>query len=109
MPTSNGPLALIEFTGALPRAKLYPQWLVITNGDEALKKLVDPAFDPASEVVISDNVAIPAPADAAKAAPVTVEFASYAPKRIELKTSATVPAVLLLNDRFFRSGVERNR
>jgi hypothetical protein len=100
VPTSNGPLALIEYTGALPRAKLYPLWLVITNGDDALKKLVDRAFDPGTAVVLSDNIPLPGPADATNAAPATVEFASYAPKRIELKTSAAVPTVLLLNDRF---------
>jgi len=101
VPTSNGPLALIEFTGALPRAKLYPHWFVMTNGDEALKKLVDPAFDPATAVVVSDNIPPPSPAaDTTNAAPATVDFTSYAPKRIELKTSAAVPTVLLLNDRF---------
>jgi uncharacterized membrane protein YfhO len=29
-----------------------------------------------------------------------VEFASYAPKRVELKANATAPSLLLLNDKF---------
>ena len=28
---TNGPYAVFEFTGALPRAKLYPHWQVSTN------------------------------------------------------------------------------
>src|SRR3989441_2094239 len=30
----NGQFALLEFTGALPRAKLFPSWKVITNDDD---------------------------------------------------------------------------
>jgi hypothetical protein len=36
-PSANGPYALIEFTGALPRAKLYTDWQVSTNNDTTLK------------------------------------------------------------------------
>jgi hypothetical protein len=32
---STGPFALIEFTGALPRAKLYNNWQVVTNDEAA--------------------------------------------------------------------------
>jgi hypothetical protein len=99
VPTTNGPLALFEYTAALPRARLYTQWLVMTNGDEALAKLVDPTFDPATAVIVSDNIPTPS-ANASNPAPATVEFASYAPKKIELKSNASVPTVLLLNDRF---------
>jgi hypothetical protein len=31
VPATNGPFALFEFTGALPRAKLYTNWQVLTN------------------------------------------------------------------------------
>jgi hypothetical protein len=99
VPTTNGPLALFEYTAALPRAKLYPQWLVLTNGEEALAKLTDPAFDPASAVILSENIPGPS-ATASNPAPATVEFVSYAPKKIELKSSASVPTMLLLNDRY---------
>ena len=95
----NGPFALVEFTGALPRAKLYTQWQVSTNEQATLAKLADPAFDPHQAVLVADSV--PAPdASATNAAPGTVEFASYAPKRIELKAIASAPSVLLLNDKF---------
>ena len=39
-------LALFEFTGALPRAKLYSNWQVSTNDAATLKLLADKNFDP---------------------------------------------------------------
>src|SRR5690606_33446568 len=48
---STGPFALIEFTGALPRAKLYSSWQVITNDQATLEKLTDPSFDPSATVL----------------------------------------------------------
>lgn len=96
---STGPFALIEFTGALPRAKLYAQWESITNEEAALRRLADPAFDPFQSVIVSDAIAAPAPG-ASNAAPGTVEFVSYAPKVVKLNTSAAGPTLLLLNDRF---------
>jgi hypothetical protein len=97
--TTNGPLALFEYTGALPRAKLYSQWLVITNDDEALAKLADPAFDPVSTVIASDPISAPA-TNSPTTTPASVEILSYAPKNIELKSNASMPTVLLLNDRY---------
>ena len=38
MPGDNGTYALIEFTGALPRAKLYSHWQVSTNDTATLKR-----------------------------------------------------------------------
>ena len=37
-PTNNGPYALFDFTGALPRARLYSNWQVSTNNDATLKQ-----------------------------------------------------------------------
>lgn len=100
---TTGPWALVEFTGALPRAKLYTQWLVTNYSDAALETLASPAFDPHSVLLVHDD--LPAPAAAAagsNAVPGTVEFVSYAPKHIELKADATAPSILLLNDQFDR-------
>lgn len=96
---TNGPYAIIEFTGALPRAKLYSNWQVSTNDDATLKQLADLSFDPAQTVLVADP--IPASSgDLTNENPGTVEIVSYAPKRIELKANAAAPAVLLYNDRF---------
>jgi len=95
---SSGPFALFEFTGALPRAKLYSQWLVSTNDDATLKQLAAREFNPAQTVLVSDL--LPSPKEGVtNPAAGTVEFKSYAPKRIVLNARAETPCVLLLNDK----------
>lgn len=97
--STNGVYALIEFTGALPRAKLYTSWQVSTNDTATLQTLTNPAFDPAQTVLITDS-AIAASAPATNQNNGTVEIKTYAPKRIVLEAKTEAPAVLLLNDRF---------
>jgi len=99
---SEGPLALFEFTGALPRAKLYSQWQVTTNETETLQQLANPAFDPAkSAFVFGDTNTVEKGNGSAgtNAMEGTVEWVSYAPKKIVLKTKAEARSLLLLNDR----------
>jgi hypothetical protein len=95
----DGDLALFEFTGALPRAKLYANWQVNTNDQAVLKNLADLNFDPAKTVLVSTPTAQLA-ANSTNENSGTVEFKSYAPKKIEFATSAAAPAVLLLNDKY---------
>ena len=123
---TNGPDALIEFTGALPRAKLYTDWQTNTdaelkafttnnlspldsmmfgeagtNGLITLKKLESPFFDPEKTVLIdAPSPGINPPPSVAGDNAGTVDFASYAPKHIVLDVNATAPAVLLLNDHY---------
>jgi hypothetical protein len=94
-----GDLALIEFTGTLPRAKLFGNWQVNTNDTENLKQLVSPEFDPLKTVLVStpqNNLPALATNDVAG----TVEFQSYSTKRIVLAANAAAPSILLLNDKF---------
>jgi hypothetical protein len=96
---TDGPYALFEFTGVLPRAKLYSNWLTLTNNADALKLLIDPSFDPEQTVIVTGT--LPAQTtNAAGARADPVQFVHYAPKVILLACHATAPAVLLLNDRF---------
>jgi hypothetical protein len=97
--TEDGPCALYEFGGVLPRARLYTNWQVSTNDDETLKQLASPAFDPAQKVLVASPLPPPAAAKANQPAG-TVDVASYAPKQIVLRAKAAAPSVLLLNDRF---------
>lgn len=100
---SAGPLALIEFTGALPRARLFAHWQVNTNDEATLATLSDPGFDPAQTVLVSQPLtasASPTAADPTNSSAGTVEYLSYAPKQTQLKATVTQPAVLLLNDKF---------
>ena len=96
---NDGDLALFEFTGALPRAKLYFNWQVNTNDQANLKTLADLNFDPAKTVLVSTpqkNL----PAVATNENSSTVEFKSYAPKHLAFAANATEPSVLLLNDKY---------
>jgi len=97
--STNGPFSLVEFTGALPRAKLYARWQVQTNSEAALANLASATFDPADQVIVSDPVAPPAGAAANPPAD-AVQFTAYSPRHITFKTSAANPTVMLLNDRY---------
>lgn len=93
-----GPFALIEFTGALPRAALYTRWQVQTNDARTLETLVSPLWDPHQSVLVAEPLPV-APPEATNIPPGSVQFLSYAPKRIRLRARATAPSVLLLNDK----------
>jgi hypothetical protein len=99
VPMTNGPLALFEFSGALPRARLYAKWRTSTNGDETMKTLTDPTFDPWSMVLVAAEIPPPNPITT-NASGGSVDYTSYSPARIELKADASTPSVLLLNDRY---------
>jgi hypothetical protein len=98
-PNDNGGCALFEFTGALPRARLYANWQVGTNDDATLQTLAATNFDPAKIVLVSTNLP-PPPAGTTNENSGTVEFKSYAPKDIMLDARADTASVLLLNDKF---------
>jgi hypothetical protein len=99
-PTDDGAVALFEFTGALPRARLYSNWQLSTNDSATLKTLASPNFDPQQQVLVSTPLPVTPVVNATNENPGTVEFKSYAPKDIVFNTQAGSPAVLLLNDKF---------
>jgi hypothetical protein len=126
----NGDYALFEFTGALPRAKLYTDWQVCTNNSPAaaqwlktmqeqlpkemgdaiascspndlatLYTLTDTNFDPQQTVLLSAPLPSEPAPIATNANSGTVEFTSYAPKDIVLDANADAPSILLLNDKY---------
>jgi hypothetical protein len=98
-PSPDGDLALFEFTGALPRAKVYSNWQVNTNDTANLKTLADANFDPAKTVLISTPQK-DLPDMATNENSGTVEFKSYKPADIVFDTKSDAPSVLLLNDKF---------
>jgi hypothetical protein len=127
VPNDNGPYALLEFTGALPRARLYSNWQIPMNDKAAvggltktnlgangwgllqqvgtndfltLNELASPAFDPWQTVLLADSVVVPAPASVVNTNSGTVEYTSYTPKDIKLHARAATPTVLLLNDKY---------
>lgn len=96
----DGNFAILEFTGALPRAKLYSQWQISTNDEATLATLVKPEFDPSNTVLVAEE--IPAPIASAQAGhdAGTVEIKGYGSKRVELFANAVSSGILLLNDRY---------
>ncbi len=99
-PNTNGVFALIEFTGALPRAGLYPNWTVNTNQEATLEQLANPAFNPATTVILHEAPTGGIQPAGTNAAAGTVEFLDYTPKRFTLKAFASTNSVLLMTDRY---------
>lgn len=97
IPGAIGDYALFEFTGALPRAKLYSNWQVNTNDEAVLKTLVDKNFDPLQTVLVSAALTATPSTNGNSG---TVEFKSYSPKDIVFDTKSGTASVLLLNDKF---------
>ena len=93
----SGPLALFEYTGALPRVKLFSNWEVSTNDTATLQRLADLSFDPLAAVIVSDPIAPPSPAATDSS---SAQIVGYKPKRVEIKAHAGGPSILLLNDHY---------
>jgi len=100
VPSTNGTFAIFEFTGALPRAKLYSNWEVNTNAEANLKRITSPEFDPEKSVVVTEQIPPASAATSTNENAGTVEYGSYEPNHIVLKANATAPSILLLNDRY---------
>jgi hypothetical protein len=96
---TNGPYAVFEFTGALPRVALYSNWHVVTNDAEALDTLASPSFEPARTVIVGSSLSEPKEA-ASNVVSSVANITSYAPKHIIISAQARTPTVLLLNDRY---------
>jgi hypothetical protein len=125
--STNGQLAVLDFAGALPRAKLYTNWKVSTNEPSllrewvksiqpsvppewgqalaaqsdtdlaTLRELTSPAFDPTQTVLLAEPLPV-SPGTNQVAG--EVKFESYAPKHLVFTAKAAAPSVLLLNDKF---------
>jgi hypothetical protein len=95
----NGQYALMEYTDALPRAKLYSNWQTPTNDDAVLSVLASRAFDPQQSVLVSPKTPLAQPSSDSKTDPGAVTIDDYLPKRILLSADVKTPSVLLFNDR----------
>jgi hypothetical protein len=96
----NGPYAVYEFTGALPRAKFYNNWETQTNSAVVLKELAAATFDPTQNLIVQ-SAGLPSADGAAKnGQPAPVEFVHYSPRDIVLNCEQQSAGVLLLNDRY---------
>lgn len=99
LPDAHGTYVLIEFTHALPRAKLYSHWQSPTNDAAVLETLASHAFNPEHTVLVAQDTPVgQAPGDP-KLDAGAVSIIDYQPKYVKLQANVMTPAVLLLNDR----------
>ncbi|HEY3853254.1 MAG TPA: YfhO family protein [Verrucomicrobiae bacterium] len=96
---AQGPMALLEFTDALPRVGLYSNWR-IEDDPTALKTLSSRAFDPHKTVVLSQTTPITQTPENPDANPGTAKITKYEPKDLMVETNAKASTILLLNDKF---------
>jgi hypothetical protein len=94
---SQGTLALMEFTRALPRAKLFANWQVMEDA-AALRTLASSQFDPEKTVLVAKDTPLAQAPGQPDADPGTVGITQYKSKDLILQADAKTPAVLLLND-----------
>ncbi|HVK57756.1 MAG TPA: YfhO family protein, partial [Candidatus Kapabacteria bacterium] len=95
----NGPFAIIEFTGALPRTKFFTNWSVMTDDAATLAELGSETFDPQEKLLVSGSV--PALSTNAVATGTnTVQVLSYQPREWKIEVENSAPGILLLNDKF---------
>jgi len=94
---SQGPLALIEFTRALPRTKLFANWQVVDD-PVALQTLASSQFDPEKTVLVAKDTPLPQAPGQPDIDPGTVAITRYHSRDLLLQADAKTPAVLLLND-----------
>ncbi len=99
-PADDGQYALIEFTAALPRVKLYSDWKVMDD-ETALHALGSAAFEPANTVLVAKDTPVTGtPTNTGTNADAgTVKITQYQSKHIIMEADAKTAAVLLLNDR----------
>ncbi len=96
-----GTLALMEFKGGLPRAKLYSDWLNGINSETAREILFSPGFIPQIQIVIrEDNIPAPKrPAFTVKLSP--VQLVALDNSQAIIKIPATDHnTILLLNSTY---------
>lgn len=99
-PDGLGVVALVEFEGALPRAKLFANWQQGVADPEALKIISSAGFDPHQRVILHEKDLPEPDKPAATVNLKPVEFIANRAKYIEVKTPAAgMHTVLLLNDR----------
>jgi hypothetical protein len=95
---SQGPMALIEFTRALPRTRLYSNWRVVDD-PAALQTLASREFDPDKTVLISQDTPLAQTSGSPDADAGTARITRYQAKDLAVETNSKTSAVLLLNDR----------
>ena len=97
----DGQIALVEFSGAIPRAKLFSDWQQGVGADAANDILYSPGFNPHAQILLRQR-GLPDPERPAATINLpAVKIESIKTDRVVLKAPALEHnAILLLNDSF---------
>ena len=82
----------------LPRAFLVGSAMTVADSGEAAKRLQDPEFDPAQQVVLENAAALPSYPPPQES---SVDVETYAPERVRIRVESDAPTWLLLTDTYF--------
>jgi hypothetical protein len=99
-------IALVEFTGAMPRAKLFSDWQQGVDKDTASDILYSPGFNPHAQILLR-QAGLPKPERPAATVNLPdIKIESMAKNRVVLNTPALEHnTILLLNDPFAPSWI----
>ena len=107
----EGPFALMEFSGAIPRLALFEHWEVTRSDQVTLSKLSDAMFDPAQTLLVDEQSAMDDSGTGEKSIlppctndqePFTrLEYESYSPLKFTVNIKGgSQDSILLVNDRY---------
>jgi hypothetical protein len=99
----SGDVKIYENRAALPRAFLVHQAEMAAEDEQVITRLQNPLFDPAQTVVLSsqEEQVSGAQTRGAPSAADQATIVSYAPERVEIKTSLASPGWLVLLDTYY--------
>jgi hypothetical protein len=89
----SGDVKIYQNLAVLPRAFIVHQASVVDDDEKVLALLQDPAFDPVSQVILSEGDPLQV-----EAQPSTVELISYEPESVQVRASLGAPGYLVLTD-----------
>jgi hypothetical protein len=92
------PIDLYANPNALPRAFVVHRLTVVESTEQALRRLVEPDFDPRQEAVI--EASLPPLSSGSKESAASVEIRSYEPTRVAIHVETPKPGLLVLTDSY---------
>jgi hypothetical protein len=91
----SGDVKIYKNLDALPRAFVVHQAEVISDDDQAIARMRDPAFELAQTIILADGEPLAGEGHA------TAEIVQYAPEEIVVDARSDAPGYLLLTDTFY--------